>query len=133
MPSAFFQRELSSLDPLVPLIPQMSPPNPGRIPKDAKRLIFLRVGADAQDVSVEIFDLHLERPLEVLRRIPDSCARRDIPIVQGADILHADPYPHMRLALVVTGQKDGAPIARNAGKSVATTPSQLEAERVHVV
>jgi hypothetical protein len=53
--------------------------------------------------------------------------------VQGADILHADPYPHTRLALVVIGQEDGAFLSRDAGKSFVRPPSQFEAERVQIV
>src|SRR5207302_1661198 len=47
--------------------------------------------------------------------------------------LHADPYPHTRLALIVIGQEDGALVSRNAGKSLARAPSQFEAKSVQVV
>ena len=53
--------------------------------------------------------------------------------VQSADILHADPHPHTRLALVVIGKEDGALISRHAGKSVARPPSQFEAESFQVI
>src|ERR1022692_3966130 len=53
--------------------------------------------------------------------------------MQCADILHPDPYPHTRLALVVVGEEDGTLVSRDAGKSVARTPSQSETKSVHVV
>src|SRR5580658_6540776 len=121
-----------SLDALVILIPQMSPANPVSIPPYAQRLIFLPVRPEAQDVAIQVFNLHLQRPLEILRRVPDLCAGRHILTVQHANILHADPHPHTRLALVVTGQEDGALIARHTGKPVPV-PAQLEAQSIPVV
>ena len=123
----------SSIDALIPLVPQMSPANPVCISPYAERLILLWIRSDAQDVPVEVFDLHLQCPLEIVGRVPDSCAGRHVVCVQCADILHADPHPHAPLALVVIGQEDGALISRNAGKSVACLPSQFEAKSVQVV
>ena len=48
-----------SIDALILLIAQMSPPNPVRIQPYAERLIFLGIGADAQHVPIEVLDLHL--------------------------------------------------------------------------
>src|ERR1035438_1272409 len=103
---------MPSIDALIPLIPQMPPPNAVSIPPYAERLILLRIRPDAQDVAVDVFDLHLERPLEILGRVPDSCAGRHVLTVQCANILHADPYPRARLALVVVGEEDRAQIGR---------------------
>ena len=58
---------------LIPFIAQMSPTNPICIPPDTQRLFFLWIGADAQDVPIEVFNLHLYRPLEIVGRVPDSC------------------------------------------------------------
>jgi len=111
----------------------MSPTNTVSIPPYPEGLVFLRIRPDAQDVPVEVFDLHLQRPLEIVGRVSDFCAGRHILSVQCADISHADPYPYARLALVVIGQEDGALFSRDAGKSVAHPPSQFEAKSVQVV
>jgi hypothetical protein len=44
----------------------MPPTNPVGIPPYAERLILLRIRPDAEHVPVEVFDLHLQRPQELL-------------------------------------------------------------------
>src|ERR1700722_20514649 len=53
--------------------------------------------------------------------------------MQSADVLHADPYPHTRLALVVIGQKDGALFSGDTDKSIVRTPSYFESQRILIV
>src|SRR5580700_396333 len=128
----YFRRsaKCSSLDALILLVAQVSPPNPVCIPKNTERLVFLWIRPHAQNVPIEVFDLHLQRPLEILRRVPDLGARRNILTVQRAHILHPDPYPHARLALVVISEKNGAFVSRDAGRSFVRAPAQLEAKGV---
>jgi hypothetical protein len=90
-------------------------------------------GRNAPDVPVEVFDLHLQRSLEIAGRVPDLCTGRQVVFMQCADILYTYPYPHMLLALVVMGQEDGALFSRHAGKSVTRSPSQFEAKSLPVV
>ncbi len=87
----------------------------------------------AEDITVQVFDLHLEGPLKIVGRVTDSCAGDFVLIVQGADVSHADPYPHAGLALIISGQEDRALVAANAGEFVAGTPAQLETEGVYVI
>jgi hypothetical protein len=52
------QPSRTSIDALIPLMAKMSPTSPVCIAPYTQRLFFLWIGADAQDVPVEIFDLH---------------------------------------------------------------------------
>src|SRR5580700_2941074 len=104
----------------------MSPANAVCITKNAKRLIVFGIGANAQDVAVEIFDLHLERPLEVVRWVSNFSSGLHVLVVQRADVFYANPNPHTRLALVVMGKKYGTFFSRDAGKSIARPPSQFK-------
>src|ERR1700734_253343 len=111
----------------------MPPTNAVGVAPDAEGFVFLGIGAEAQDVAVEVFDLHLQRPLEILGRVADFCAGCFILTMQSASVLYADPYPHAVLALVVVGQKNRAGISSHASERIARAPAQFEAKSVHVV
>src|ERR1700730_4415342 len=111
----------------------MSPASAVCITPNTGRLFFFWIGAYAQDLAVEIFDLHLQRPLEIVRWVSNYSAGLHVLVMQRANVLHADPNPHTRLALVVICKKYGAFFSRDAGKSMARSPSQFESKSVQIV
>ena len=103
------------------------------IPPNPKRLVLLRIGPDAHHIPIQVFDLHLDGPLKIVRWVPHlRPGLLELPM-QLPDILHANPYPHPRLALIVIGQHDGTIAPLHAGKPLPRLPLQFKAQRVHLI
>ena len=61
--------------------------------KQIRSRTFERLGTEAQDVSVGIFDVKLQRPTVIGERHADSDSAGDKFVVQPGGILNADPDP----------------------------------------
>lgn len=55
---------------------------------------------EAQDITVEILDLHLHRPRVVGGWMPDQGTAGKEFVIQGVDVTYANPRPGATLSLI---------------------------------
>src|ERR1039458_2772044 len=106
-------RNLPLFDRLPSAFGQGRPADAVHIEPITERLIFFRVRAKAQHVTIWIFDLHLQSPRIICGRIANLRARRLIFLMQSLDVLTVDPYPASGMSLVSFTEKQPAPATRD--------------------
>jgi hypothetical protein len=79
----------------------------------AYRLVLLWVGADAENVAIEILYLHLEGPFIIRGRIANPGARSSELLIHLFDFDTVDPHPAAGVALVALREKQVATASGN--------------------
>lgn len=97
----------------------------------AVRLTGARVGAEAKNVPVEVFDLHFENPGVIRGRMPDPCAGNFVLLVER--ILAVNPNPRAPVSLVALAEKEVAVAAGDGDEEVCELEVHPESEGVDVV
>src|SRR5689334_18063247 len=77
------------------------------------RLVRLRIRTAAQYVAIGIFDLHLQRPRVVRRRMSDLDSPGLTLLVQLLGVAYPNPRPGAKMALVSLADEDRAAISGN--------------------
>jgi len=91
-----------------------------------------RLGAEAQDVAVGIFDVKLERPVEIGEGHADGDAARDELVVQAGGVLDADPDPGGAASLAAATEVDARAVAVHGRKAVRAPRRILKSELADV-
>ena len=83
-----------------------------------------RLRAEAEHIAIRIFDVKLERPIEIGERHSDGDAVCDQFIVQPGGVLDADPDPGAAASLAAAAQIDAGAVAVH-GRKVLRAPTRV--------
>ena len=92
--------------------------------KQIRSRAFEWFGAEAEDVSIGIFDVKLQRPTEIGERHADSDSASDEFIVQPGGILDADPHPRRAASLTAAAQINAGTVAVH-GRELVRAPTRI--------
>jgi len=100
--------------------------------KQIRSRAFEWFGAEAEDVSVRIFDVKLQRPIVIGERHADGDSAGDKFVVQPGGILDADPDPGRAASLSAAAQIDARTVAVDGRELVRAPTRILKAQLVDV-